>query len=249
MAVWHVVLLVFVVVIGTGHCSSCGCDGPDIDNAQTCESLFGLFEDALLSDESNTYKLRNLLYPSTTAAPELANITYHIQFTNAEPRTENLRSLSYYTAHPELNTATNHFRFMRTTVTGGSSEPHAASFSLPSCLCPGDASNRTLLNTSGTITLRYGWTNIGVYTFIHPALLNQLQLQLPFAIMRLVAPDRIPFLWNGYNRLPSTSLHLTISTDNFTCLPGLSEVDGALKRLTSYVSGLSSLGACHEKNC
>ena len=209
MAGWYV-LLFFFVVIGTGRCSSCRCDDPDIGNAQICESLFSLFEDALLSNESNTYKLRNLLYPSTTAPPELANITYHLQFT---------------------------------TTTGGSAELPSSSSELPSCLCPGGPSDRTLLNTSGIMTLRYGWTMIAIYNFIHPAILNQLQVQLPFKIMRLVVTDDIPFLWNGHiNQLPSTSLHLTISTDNLTCLPGHSEVDGVLKRLTSYVSG--SQGAC-----
>ena len=202
MASWCILLLVFVV-IGMGHCSSCGCDDPDIANAQTCELLFRLFEDALLSDGGNMYKLRKLLYPPTRAPPELANITYHLQFV---------------------------------TTSGISAELPNVSDELPSCLCPEAALNRTLLNTSAIFTLRYGWTVIGIYTYIHPALLNQLQVQLPFAIMRILSPHGIPFLWNGHNQLPSADIHLAVFTDNLTCLPGHSEVDGALKTLTSYVS-------------
>ena len=147
------------------------------------------------------YSLRNLLYPSTTAPPELANITYHLQFT------------------------------------GGSADSSSR-------FCHGTASNRIFLSTNGIVTLRYGWTIIGIYTLIHPALLHQLQFQLPFKYQRQASPHGVPFLWNGYNQLPSTSIHLTISTDNLTCLPGDSEVDDVLKELTSYVS-LSLHGYIH----
>ena len=101
-------------------------------------------------------------------------------------------------------------------ITESSSSP----LELPDCSCPTGAAclNRTFLNTNAElVTLRYGWTIAAIYTFIHPALLNQLQIQLPFALMRLTFPDKVPFLWNDYNQLPSTSVHLTISTDNLNC--------------------------------
>ena len=191
----YAILLVFVIAG-----SSYGYDDSDIANAQTsyaCERLFRLFEDALLSDGGNMYKLRHLLYPPTSAPPELANVTYHLQFTIAN---------------------------------GGSTELPDSSGELPTC--PGTVTNRTL-NTSGIVSLRYGWTTIGIYTLIHPALLAQMQVQLPFEIMRLVTPHGIPSLWNGHNQLPSTSINLTA---NLTCLPGDIELDGVLKTLTSYVS-------------
>ena len=208
MAIYAPIVLIVAVVIGNGHCSqlddrNCGCDRPDIANAQTCERLFRTFEHALLSNGGNLFKLRKLFYPSTKTPPQLANITYHLQFTTAN---------------------------------GGSTELPDSSGELPRCLCLGAATNRTLLNTSGIVTLRYGWTTIGIYTFIHPVLLSQLQVQLPFAVMRLASHHNAPFLWNGHNQLPSASIHLTVSNENLTCHPGDSEVDGALRTLTSYVS-------------
>ena len=104
--------------------------------------------------------------------------------------------------------------------------------------CPDECTNQRLLNTTGTVTLRYGWTSIGIYTLIYPALLNQLQIQLPLALMRLDAvrvADAIPFLWNGYNQLPSINLHLSILTDQLNCLLPNSQVDGVMKTLTSLV--------------
>ena len=221
MASWLISLLVFVVVvIGRGRCNDsdiCGCDDPDnIANPQTCERLFRLFEDSLLSDGGNMYKLRKLLYPSIVPTPELANITYHIAFTTTDdvpaPVVVDLRS------------------YRAPLVSQGKRLPDSPG-ELSACLC-----NRKILNTSETFAFRYGWTTIGIYTVIHPALLNQFQVQLPFVIMRLVTPDYVPFLWNGHSQLPSTSIRLTISTDNLTCLPGDNEVDGALMTLTSYVS-------------
>lgn len=93
----------------------------------------------------------------------------------------------------------------------------------------------TLLNTTGTVTLRYGWTSIGIYTLIYPALLNQLQIQLPLGLMRIDVAGAFPFLWNGYNQLPSINLHLSLSTDNLSCLLSNSQVDGVMKTLTSLV--------------
>ena len=95
--------------------------------------------------------------------------------------------------------------------------------------------NQTYLDIRETIARRYGWTSIGVYTLIHPALLNLLQIQLPFAVMRLHV-NKFPFLWNGRNQLPSISLHLSIPTDGLMCIPSDSQVDGVMKSLTSLVS-------------
>ena len=159
------------------------------------------------------YKLRKLFYPSIVSTPELANITYHLVITNDNDVSAPVAvNLSLVEGLPD------------------------SSDELPACFCPEAATNRKLLNSSGIFTLRYGWTTIGIYTVIHPALLNQFQVQLPFAIMRLVTPHYVPFLWNGYSQLPSASIRLNISTDNLTCLPEDCEVDGALMTLTSYVS-------------
>ena len=101
--------------------------------------------------------------------------------------------------------------------------------------CTDECTEQWLLNTTGTVTLRYGWTSIGIYTLIYPALLNQLQIQLPLVLMRIDVAGAFPFLWNGYNQLPSINLHLSIPTENLSCLPSNSQVDGVMKTLTSLV--------------
>lgn len=106
---------------------------------------------------------------------------------------------------------------------------------LPVCPCPLAANDTRLVNISRKTTLRYGLTTIGVYTFIHPALLHQLQPQLPFTIMKLVTPELVPFLWDGCNRLPNISITLSVPVDNLSCIPALSQVNGVLDALISRV--------------
>ena len=107
----------------------------------------------------------------------------------------------------------------------------------PVCSCSvDDTSDLTVsCNTTGTVALRYGWTSIGVYSYIHPALLNQLQIQLPFYVLRTFVNNNHPFLWNGYNQLPSIHLYLSIPITNLTCLPYTDQLDGVIKRLASLV--------------
>ena len=210
--IWCAVFLLFC----TNACSCFSiddstCDSPaDTRNARTCESLFKIFENALLSNGSNLYKLKKLFY---TGPPELASISYYLEFKN----------ISNY-------------------VFNNSVADFGTSDELPLCSCAGASILNQTINymiNNTTIRLRYGWTTIDVYNFIHPALLNQLQIQLPFFIMRGVT-DRFPFLWNGHNQLPSTNLHLFIPTNSLSCIPCNSQLDGVMKTLTSLVSSMST---------
>ena len=113
-----------------------------------------------------------------------------------------------------------------------------------------------------TLTVRYGWTIVGLYTLIHPALLNQFQFPLPFFIMRIVsnvlnalelslenAARVSPFLWNGNSDLPSIEVILNIDTDILTCLPDFQQVDTTMKIITSLVSYMYSklcIFSCHH---
>lgn len=86
------------------------------------------------------------------------------------------------------------------------------------------------------------WTTIGLYKYIEPAFLNQLQPQLPFLIMRINRLfDNIPFLWDGCNSLPNLTLDLYVPLDSFTCVPALAEVNKILKMLTSHHVRLTSI--------
>ena len=81
----------------------------------------------------------------------------------------------------ELLNITYYLQFIVDTPDEVSSTPNE----LPVCSCSADdTSNLNVFrNTTGTVILRYGWTSIGVYSYIHPALLNQLQIQLPLFII------------------------------------------------------------------
>ena len=80
----------------------------------------------------------------------------------------------------------------------------------PVCSCSvDDTSDLTVsCNTTGTVALRYGWTSIGVYSYIHPALLNQLQIQLPFYVLRTFV-----------NNKPSFSLERLQPTTKYSSIP------------------------------
>ena len=186
----------FVVATILVGCAKSTIDDLDYYTANDDEFFFRVFENALLSNGSNRYKLRRLF---NTEPPKLANITYELWFNNSNTRR------------------------------------------LP--ICTG-TSNQTYINDNEIVELRYGWTSSGIYTLIHPAILNLLQIQLPFAIMRYALKcctnadvDRYPFLWNGIDsHLPSISLHLIISTHNLRCLPGDNQLEEVMKTLTTYVS-------------
>ena len=189
-------VLFLLCCITYSYCN-CSCDSDTATHdAQTCVDYFSILENALLSNGSNIYKLRELLLNDP---PELLNVTYYFQFINNE-----------------------------------SSTP----VELPICSCfARNTSNLTFsLHTNETFVLRYGWTSIGVYSYIHPALLNQLQINLPLSILRTFANDDHPFLWNGYNQLPSIHLYLSIPITNHTCISYADQLDGVFKRLTSLVS-------------
>ena len=205
---WSILLVLLLFIIHTGSSISnsstdCNCNDPNALNAQTCDTLFKTFEDALLNNGSNLYKLRKLFL---TSPPELVHVTYFLEFNSSGDSCGELSN-------------------------GGTGS--ACLMEQPFCLM-GACGNSTYFNrTTGTVPLQYGWTRIGVYTLIHPALLNLLQIQLPFAIMRLHVNDT-SFLWNGQNELPSINLHLSISTNDM-CIPSDSQMDGVMKSLTSLV--------------
>ena len=218
-------VLFLLCCITYSYCN-CSCDSATHDG-QTCVDYFSIVETALLSNGSNIYKLRELLLKDP---PELLNVTFYLQFINKKSSTPDEESST-----PDEESSTPNEE--SSTPDEESSIPDE----LPVCPCSADdTSNLTrsavFRNTTGTVVLRYGWTSIGVYSYIHPALLNQLQIQLPFYVLRTFVNNNHPFLWNGYNQLPSIHLYLSIPITNLTCLPYTDQLDRVIKRLTSLVS-------------
>ena len=109
---------------------------------------------------------------------------------------------------------------------------------LQNCSCATTNGSREFIKPAQTLTVRYGWTIIGLYTLIHPALLNQIQFPIPLSVMSLVSADDVPFLWNGHLSLPAIKMDLNIDTDNLTCLPDSQQIDEIMKAITSLVSYL-----------
>ena len=115
----------------------------------------------------------------------------------------------------------------------------------PDCPCEIDSAN--LVNISAPEPHILGWTTVAFYTYIHPAMLNQLQLQLPFMLMRRGTNDQVPFLWDGCNELPSITIDLSIPLDNLTCDPTVTDAEKALETVTVLVR--PTMNAHNEPLC
>ena len=90
-----------------------------------------------------------------------------------------------------------------------------------------------------SITL--GWTSSGVYTIFHPAVLSVMQVQSPFALLRVIhltlpdqrSPEADTFLWDGSYNLPT--LYLNLHVTSLTCLPSQEVFMSVLKDLNAMV--------------
>lgn len=122
----------------------------------------------------------------------------------------------------------------------------------------GKDDNMTYLdfNSTNTSVLTYGWTRSGIYAFIHPSLLNWMQLQLPLVLIRFVR-DQIKddligdeslitqvFLWDTSNELPSVYLDIVLDIEKLPCLPSDQILDKVFQDITALVSmhEVSSVG-------
>ena len=88
-----------------------------------------------------------------------------------------------------------------------------------------------------------GWTSSGVFTIFDPMTINFMQMQLPFAVMRLCyttmkkdSPEANAFLWDGSYDLPTLHLNLRIDQDNLSCIPSNDTFESILMDLTSMVN-------------
>ena len=99
--------------------------------------------------------------------------------------------------------------------------------------------NHRLWLNQTSITL--GWTSSGVYTIFHPAVLSVMQVQSPFALLRIMhrtlpdqrGPEADTFLWDGSYNLPT--LYLNLRVTSLTCLPSEEVFMSVLKDLNTMV--------------
>ena len=99
--------------------------------------------------------------------------------------------------------------------------------------------NSTIDLSKTDITL--GWTSSGVYTMFHPTVLSVMQVQSPFAFLRIIhltlidqrGPEAESFLWDGSYNLPT--LHLNLHITSLTCVPSQAMFESVLMDLNTLV--------------
>ena len=102
-----------------------------------------------------------------------------------------------------------------------------------------DSSNIISFNKT---TLIYGWTSNGIFTVVHPLVLNFMQMQLPLVPLRIYyhileserGPEAQTFLWDGTYDLPTLQINLPIRT--LSCIPSEFIFESALRDFNSLVS-------------
>ena len=113
-----------------------------------------------------------------------------------------------------------------------------ASEEIPSCSSQ-ILQNSTIELNQTDITL--GWTSSGVYTMFHPTVLSVMQVQSPFAFLRIIHLTMIDqrsleadtFLWDGSKDLPT--LHLNLHITSLTCIPSQEMFESVLMDLNTLV--------------
>ena len=105
--------------------------------------------------------------------------------------------------------------------------------------CSASPANSSTELQQKNVTL--GWTSTGVYVVFHPTVLNMIQAQLPFAILRIIhaimqqqSPEADTFLWDGFYDLPT--LHLNMHVVSLPCIPSQDLFELVLIDLNTLVS-------------
>ena len=92
----------------------------------------------------------------------------------------------------------------------------------------------------------FGWTSSGVFTVFHPLTINFMQIQLPFALMKIMfnlfklnnptesGPEAETFLWDGSYELPTLRINLHFTS--LVCLPNVELFTSILSDFNSLVS-------------
>lgn len=112
----------------------------------------------------------------------------------------------------------------------------AAVEEVPNCYSPTLNSSMDLTQTNITL----GWTSSGVYVVFHPTLLSMMQIQSPFALLRIFhltldqrSPEADSFLWDGSYALPTIQLNLYITT--LSCVPSYDLFESLLIEMNTLV--------------
>ena len=111
------------------------------------------------------------------------------------------------------------------------------------CSSDTTANNDIMLNKTRIIL---GWTSSGVFILFHPLTINFMQMQLPFAIMKIMfsifritspddsGPEAETLLWDGGHDLPT--LYINLHVTSLPCIPSEELFHSILNDLNSLVS-------------
>ena len=107
-------------------------------------------------------------------------------------------------------------------------------------------SDTGVISVNGTRFFEFGWTSSGVFTVFHPLTINFMQIQVPFALMKIMfnlhkfndptesGPEAQTFLWDGSYELPT--LHINLHFSSLVCLPTVELFNSILSDFNSLVS-------------
>ena len=222
----HMWLLIAIVFEAVAISEQTGCKLDGSHTAKSCAQLYRALESALISNEDNIFALRKMFFSSPVASVVLLKVNYMVDFFTNMTRPKSVFPLKgNYTSEFIHNITESDFPCIIVYI--------------------GDNSTHSLNNSmcTSTFTEQYRrnmmWTSSGVYTLLDPLLINLLQLQLPFFLLRLFRgisdnnPEVAAFLWDGSYELPSVTLHLR----NLSHLPTDDDtLQYALEDLTVRVS-------------
>ena len=207
--------VVLICSILSGNCLNC--DDPSERSANICADLLDDLEIALLRDQGNLHRMKEAFFYSPTASPVLLKVVYNITYG------QNIKTAI---AKEEVLHCNNSSQFEEKHLTGDRHCSSSTGSSLDkhenACALSGSIPTPALeLKQRSYI---YGWTSTGVYTVFHPIALHMMQVQIPFALLKLIhwifnqkSPEADTFLWDGSYELPTLYLDLQITT--LSCVP------------------------------
>ena len=113
---------------------------------------------------------------------------------------------------------------------------------LPYCTDMGNSTVTVSVQNQTNMTLNQIWTSRGLYLWIHPLVLNHMQMMFPFSVLRSIrrmdivrkSPEMETFLWDGTFNLPT--LNISLNVTSLPCIPSHLLLYSTTEVLTRFVS-------------
>lgn len=227
--------VVLVHLVLSGNCLNC--NNPSERSAGICADILDDLEIALLRDQGNLLHMKEAFFYSPTASPVLLKVVYNVTYG---------QNIITAIANETVHHCNNSSQFEEGHLTATSDDHHCSSSTENSLnkdekTCAFSSSIPTSVQELKQRSYIYGWTSAGVYTVFHPIALHMMQVQIPFALLKLIhwifdqrSPEADTFLWDGSYELPTLYLDLQITT--LSCVPSEDLFKSALMNFNTLVS-------------